>query len=232
MGETIVTKQGTPQSGAGQSSTGKGGSTSNLETFTKEQMRKLVSDALTEQGRKHKMELDPILKERDDLKSQLQTNTSNLAENKTEIERLQSKIDDLASTDPEKFNAVKELSIAREERRQMQAERRALDVEKQTHGERIKKADDFEREVSILKIVEEYDGGDAAKLSDLCSTLGVKAEEQIRKVADTFWSKKAAEPESVDSLNPYPGTTSGGSDRIGDLPPKQWEDALKKKMMK
>jgi len=224
MGETEVTTKDTLPAG-GQSSGGKEGSTSKQapETYTREQMQKFVSDALSEQGRKHKAELEPIVKERDGFKSQVEANTSDLEDNKAEVERLQTRVDDLASDDPDRFNAIKELKAAREERKQLQAEKRSLDADKQTHAERIKKADEVERDVAILGIAEEYEGVDAAKLTALCTTLNLKSEEQIRQAADTIWARKGTMPESpaTPSMKPYSGVTSGGSDNLGGMSPAE-----------
>jgi chromosome segregation ATPase len=238
MGETNVTTQGKSTVAT---SGGKEGSTSTQtpKTYTEEQVQKKLSDALAEQGRKHKAELEPIVKERDSFKSQLEANTSDLEANKSEIDKLQAKIDDLASNDPARFDAVKEMKALKTERDQLRADKRALDADKQaldadkqTHGERIKKAESFERETLIQGMVEDYEGGDFDKLKDFCETFDAKSEEQIRKVADKLWTKKAPEPPNSEAppVKPYTGMTNGGSEKIGDLPPKQWEEALKKKL--
>lgn len=210
MGETEENAQDTLPAG-GQSSGVKEGTTSTQtpETYTKGQVQKFVSDALAEQGRKHKSELDPIVKERDGLKSQIQNNTTDLEDNKNEMEKLQAKIDDLTSDDPDRFNAIKELKAAREERKQLQAERRTKETEWATNAERIKKAESLEAEVLILGIAEDYEGAGAEKLSSICSTLNATSEEQIRKVADTLWTKKTVElPETSPAV--YSGMTEGG----------------------
>ena len=219
----------TPLAKLGQSSQviTQGTSTQAPETYTREQLQKFRSDALAEQGRKHKAELELITKERDTFKNQLETNTAELegnkAEmegNKAEMEKLQVKLDALAEDDPAKFDIVKELKVAREERRQLQAEKRTLETEKKTHGERIKKAEDFEREVLIHEIVEDYKDADASRLMGICTLLNTKSEEQIRKVADTLWAKGTIEPETP-SLVPYSGKNEGGRKILGDLPPRE-----------
>ena len=210
-GETnVATKDTLPEKG--QSSDGKDGSTSKTpETYTKEQTQKLVSDALAEQGRKHKAELTPIVTERDTLKTQLEANTADLESNKTEMEELQAKIDDMASGDPTRYDAVKELKAAKEERKHLQVKERALEAEKRTHGERIKKAEDLEKEVLVLEIVEGYKDADAEKLTNAIvgfeTTFGIKvtSDEQIRKVADTLWTKKETE-----TPKGFSGVTEGG----------------------
>ena len=222
MSETTTATKGEPQATA-RTSKGKDGTTSTVtpESFTKEQVKKFVSDALAEQGRKHKAELDPIVKERDSFKSQCETNTRDLNDNKVEMEKQQAKIDDLASDDPARFDAIKELKAVREERKQLQAKERVFETEKQTHGERIKKAEELEREVLILEIVEDYEGATPDKLTDICTTLNIKSDEQIRKVADTLWSKKTTESSEseVPSVKPFSNKTTGGTSSLADLPP-------------
>ena len=224
MGETTLATKGDTQATA-QTSQGQDGNTSPQvpETYTREQVQKLLSDSRAEQGRKHKAELDLIIRERESFKVKAEGNISELESNKAEVEKLQAKFDNLASGDPEKFDVAKELKAVREERRQLQAEKRTLELEKQTHGERIKKAERFETEILIQGIAEGYENADAGRLTELCSTLDITTEERIRKVADTLWSPKGQEP-SMPEFPPMKadsGKTSGGSTNLGSLPPRE-----------
>ena len=217
MGETTLATKGDTQATA-QTSQGQDGNTSPQvpETYTREQVQKLLSDSRAEQGRKHKAELDLIIRERESFKVKAEGNISELESNKAEVEKLQAKFDNLASDDPEKFDVAKELKAVREERRQLQAEKR-------THGERIKKAERFETEILIQGIAEGYENADAGRLTELCSTLDITTEERIRKVADTLWSPKGQEP-SMPEFPPMKadsGKTSGGSTNLGSLPPRE-----------
>jgi len=230
MGETNVVVQGDPQVTA-QTSKGKEGSTSTQTptTYTKEQVQKFVSDALAEQGRKHKAELEPIITERDTLKSKL-TELSDIQDDRTDLQR---RIDELANDDPAKFNLVKKENELRERERKLNKDigerEKKLTESESKHAERIKKADSVEREASILEIVEGYENGDADRLGDAITTFettfGIKvtSDEQIRKVADTLWTKKATGPPKpeVPPLKPFSGTTDGGSEDTSNLSPRE-----------
>ncbi len=234
-GETTVVEQGTPLE-TGQSSDGKDGSTSQQTpgTFTKEQVRKLVSDALTEQGRKHKAEVEPIVKERDTLKAQIQSKDDDLKDIATERENLQTQLDELASGDPEKFNILKKDKELRERERELKTGKQALEAEKATHGEQVKLATDTLREISIWEITGEYEAGDPVKLKDLCDTLGTTSEEQIRKAADILWTKKQTESETpeIPPVIPYSGKTDGGADDTSKLSPREKIDLGIEKLKK
>jgi len=217
MGETTVATKGDTQATAQTSQRPDGNTSPQVpETYTREQVQKLLSDSRAEQGRKHKAELDLIIRERESFKVKAEGSISELESNKAEVEKLQAKFDNLASGDPEKFDVAKELKAVREERRQLQAEKR-------THGERIKKAERFETEILIQGIAEGYENADAGRLTELCSTLDITTEERIRKVADTLWSPKGQEP-SMPEFPPMKadsGKTSGGSTNLGSLPPRE-----------
>jgi len=221
MGETTETKGAPPVTG--QSSNVKEGSTSQPETYTREQIQKFVSDALAEQGRKHKSEFEPVAKERDTYKSQLQAKENELAGLSDERGELQKRIDELSSNDPEVFNLVKKDRELRERERQLKTGVQELEAEKQSHAERIKLADDTLREISIFEIASKYDGGNPVKLKDLCDTFGAKSEEQIIKVAENLWAKKLETPttEETQPIKPYSGVTSGGGIDINALSPDE-----------
>jgi len=203
----------------GQTSEGQKESTSILPgTYTREQMQKLVSDALAEQGRKHKDALEPIIKERDTFKSQADT----LEEKDAEIGRFEQLIDDLSSDDPQRFDAIEELKAAREERKQLLADRKAFETEQKAYGETVKVAQNTLREITIWEFAAEYEGGDPIKLKELCDTFEAKSDERIRQVADSLWGKKTTgEPSESLPMKTYSGITKGGSDGLGGLPAKE-----------
>ncbi|KKM22294.1 hypothetical protein LCGC14_1626770 [marine sediment metagenome] len=196
MGETKEEPKGTPPP-VGQSSEEKKGSTSPTEaTYTKVQLEKYKSDGLAEQGRTHKTEVNTLRQERD-----------RLSDVKDDREALQKQIDEMKSTDPEVYSLAKKEQELRERETQLTKGVRE-------HKERITRAESFEREISIQRIVEEYEGADFGKLKVLCETLDNSSEEQIRKVADTLWGKKFNPPASeTPSVSPaISGMTSGGEE--------------------
>lgn len=205
-------KKDTLQQEAGQSSTQtQETSTQTPETYTKEQTQKLLSDALAEQGRKHKAELTPITKERDDLKTQIQSKESELTDVASERDDIRKQLEELSGDDPQKFNLVAKDKELREQARKLKTERDALDSDKQAHQERIKLAEDTLREVTIWDITSKYEGGDPVRLKGLCDIMEASSEEQIQKVAETLWSKKTPDTPPTPPVKPYSGMTSGGT---------------------
>ncbi len=164
------------------------------------------------------------------LKSQIQNKDNELSDNDSEIEKLQAKFDDLASGDPTRFDAAKELKAAREERKQLKAERSVLATKEQTYGEVVKLAHDTLREISIWELAAEYENGDPVKLKELCATLEAKSDEQIRKAADILWTKKTTEPSvpATPGVKPYSGKTEGGGgggftrEQIANMPMEEY----------
>ena len=209
MGETNpVATPGNPPV-TGQTSDANNGSTSipPEATYTKVDLEKYASDALTEQGRRHKAEV-----------STLKSRLDELSDIKDDRESLQQRISELSSKDPEVFNLVKKEAELRDREKKLVSDTRL-------HEARIKKADDYERDVSITKIVEEFEGGDFDKLKGLCETFNSSSEEQIRRAAETLWTKKINLPPGTPPVppvttpqappsQPYSGMTSGGSEPL------------------
>lgn len=173
-------------------------------TYTKEDIERAVQLARMQDGRERKA----LETERDDLKVQVQTKDTELANITEAKKKLEEQIDDLSSDDPDKVNFVKKLKDLTVQEQSLTARLRKLDTDEQAYGERIKKAESLETEVLILEIVEDYESADAEKLSAICSTLNATSEEQIRKVAETLWTKKP-EP-TTPPIATLTGTTEGG----------------------
>ena len=178
---------------------------SSEKTYTKAEYEAAIHALQSESGRAR----TAIEKERDGLKTQLASVQSDIKDNDAEVEKLQSKLDSMASDDPGKFDLAKELKVAREERRQLRTDRATLETEKQSHAESVKLATDTLREIAIWDIAAEFDGGDPEKLKELCDVFESSSEEQVRKVAETLWVKKGAVP--ANSGKPPLKLDSGGS---------------------
>jgi len=175
--------------------------------YTQKQADALVHAAKSEGGRKVKAaEI-----ERDSYKSKLEVKESELADNATEIESLQAKFDDMAKEDPAKFDVAKELKSLREERKKLKADQTALATERQTYGEEVRVAKDTMREIRVWEIAAEYEGGDPVVLKNLCDTFEANTEEQIRKAADTIWTKPAEKETKLKAPKPYSGKSEGGT---------------------
>lgn len=218
----MVTGVAEPKAGdttelGGQSPPGKGGTPAGekVSQYTLAELEAAVQAAKSQGGREKKA----LETENATLKAQLQNKDTDLAANTAEIDKLQVKFDNLAKDDPEKFDIAKELKLAREDRKQLRTDRQALEAEKVTHGEQVKLATDTLREISIWEIATEYEASDPVKLKDLCETFTATSEEQIRKVADTLWGKKAEAKSGVVKL--YSGQSSGGSEDFTGLSPRE-----------
>lgn len=163
-------------------------------TYTKEQLQGHTRDALMEQGRKHTATVKI-----------LQGKVDELSGVQDDREALKAQIAELSSKDPEVFNLAK---------KEQELRGRETELKKgiREHSERIGKADKFEREVIIQKVVEDYEGGDFTKLKGLCESFNVSSEDQIRTAADSLWSKPFVPPVPEPAVKPYSGVTSGGEE--------------------
>src|SRR3990167_10491014 len=176
--------------------------------YSQTQANLLLHAAQSEWGRQR----TALEKDRDTYKSQAEKQQSDLADNAKDIEALQTKLDDMSSDDPQKFDVAKELKAAREERKQLKADRVALEDEKRT----LEPYKQEKRTRDIFDIAQEYEVDNYDKLYDLCDVTGANSEEQIRKIADTLWLKRGAEEEATKEKKPkapkpFSGKSDGGS---------------------
>lgn len=233
-----------------QSSTSEKESTSQVPVpYTKDTQDKAVSDALAEQGRKHKEALEPITQERDTFKSQAEQaareakeTTDAHEETKGRIVDLETDLEQAIGEDGEQIDIQKIKKDLREERvkarQEAKDEREAIaELKKTAEAEReewagtVAEAQAFRFDSDLTKLMNDYDGDVAVnftKLKTACDKAGVKTKEGAQAIAETFMVKKVEEPELVNDS----GVTSGSKDRLGDLPPEQWAKALEEKMSK
>ena len=176
----------------------------------------LVHTAKSEAGRDAKT----VEVERDTLKAQITTKESELEDIVAERESLNKQIDDLASHDPDRFNLVKKGRELRERERKVEAERQALEADKQVHSDRLTRLEKVERDISILEIIDDYENAAPEKLTDLAETFGVKTKEQLIKIANSLWTKKAEKP-APPSMTVDSGVTSGGASDFSALSPRE-----------
>ncbi len=180
--------------------------------YTEAEHKKAVEDAIAQYGDRIKRErIDPIAKELETFKLQVQNKDTDIADNTAEIDRLQARIDDMASNDPERYDANKEFKAAKEERKQLKLERRSLQEKELTYGERIKGVESIEREALIQGLIKDYEGGDLDKLKKISETTAATSEVKIREIADTIGSKRApVRVPTTPVLNPASSKTLGG----------------------
>jgi len=146
---------------------------------------KRVSDALAEQGRRHKSALTAA-----ERRTEGKVNES-LAELKSENEKLQAALDDMAADDEDK-NRLKKLL------RENKQEQENLKKLKQDWEPRIAKAEEWETTNLCAEIAGDYEGGDPIRLGRLAARVklldGEDKADAIRDIADNLWSKKSAKP--------------------------------------
>jgi len=183
------------------------------KTYTQAEVDKVKEDAVHDALMKRGRDWKTLEDEKNSLSNQLKELQS--TKSKLEIQ-----LDELANENPDKFNVVKKyreldeterrLNQEREEHNsRIRQERETMDAERQTHQAAIQMALSAQREIDAFDIAEEFQGGDAARLKDLAEIMGKNSKEDIRKIAETLWTRKdtaeANPPLKLDS-----GLTIGG----------------------
>lgn len=179
---------------------------------------KAVREATGKQGKEHKLILDTITKERDELKTRASTAESKIQSIEDERKSLREQIEDLTSGDPEKFNLIKKERELRDKEAKYKVDLQAWETEKQSYNERISRTEEREKAMTIFDVAAEYENPQPDMLSDkvkeLEGKLGVKitTEEQIRSVAEILWGESGDNkpPENKEPMKTYSGTTEGG----------------------
>jgi len=221
------------------------------QTITLEEHRKGIEDAVAQYGDKVKQEkIDPIAKERDTFKAQVEQLRSDAEEATTAREESEKRISELetdletATESEPDFAEIqkikKELRTEREKARQEARDekkanaelKRTLEAEREQWAGTVAEAQAAKFEVDVFEISEEYvdeSGKDIKpeRLKALCEKAGQTKREDIQALADVLWAKKGKE--KVPVLEGDSGVTSGGSENLSGLSPRQKiERGLKK----
>ena len=233
-GETNATVQDSAQVKTDQTSAAKDGSTSQEtpRTYTEAEVRKQVSDALADAGRRHKSELEPILKERDTFKSEAaqarkdaENATSTLNDTKENIESLEKDLETLSETNPDSAEIIKLKKEIRAEKNKLTQDakaekeavaelRKTLEKEREDFAGEVSEARAMKFEVDVFEVAEDFEGGDSARLKALCEKAGKMKRSEIEDLAGVLWTKKAAKVEETEpALKRDSGVTNGGSHR-------------------
>ena len=244
MGEIAEATKDAAQATDRTSTSEKESTSSTPVTYTKDTEKKAVSDALAEQGRKHKETLDPVIKERDTFKSQAEQATKDATDaheaTKGRIADLEADLEEAIGEDETllDINKIrKELRTEKEILRQeVKDEKDAVaELRKTTEAERLEWAETvadaqvFKFDGELAKLVDEYEGDVTAnftKLKTTCDKAGIKTKEGAEAIAETFLTKKVEVPNVIDDS----GVTHGGSDRLSDLPIKERMEELDKRV--
>ncbi|KKN65902.1 hypothetical protein LCGC14_0477190 [marine sediment metagenome] len=223
-------------------------STSKPQTYTEATQKKAISDALAEQGRKHKEALEPIAKERDTFKSQAEQATKDAKDaidaheaTKGRIADLEADLEQAIGEDADLLDIKKlktDLRAERDKSRQEARDERGAiaELKKTAEAERLEwagtvaEAQAFKLDGELARVVDEYEGDvttNFTKLKAACDKAGIKTKEGAEAIAETFLVKKAEEP---DVLNDS-GANSGGKDFLSNLPMKERMEELNKRVL-
>lgn len=192
-------------------------------TYTEETQRKAVSDALAEQGRVHKAELEPITQERNTLKTQTEQATTRLEDTNIRVKDLEKDLDDAIGEDADLRDIAKIKQALRAERDQARLdvraekeaaveERRLAREEREANAGLVADAQAFKFDGELARLVDEYDGDTTAnfnKLKVACDKAGIKTKEGAEAIAELSFTKKAEEPDLLDESGVTTGVGSG-----------------------
>lgn len=233
MGETAKAEQDTPSAGAGQSSGGKGGTTSKDKgkLYTVAEIDKIKSDSAAEAGRKRVAAEG----ERDSLTQDLESTRSRLDSLEKEVN--ESRLAE-ARNDPEALRIYqREQAIVKRERAVGDKERDVTSRESALKDERV--AIDKDKSVVSIAYIAAKHGLDAEKLE----SFGISDPEALKKVAEELAAAKPPEPgkgegegegEGEEEFTPDSGEGTGGgaealtAEAIEKMPIASVEKAIEK----
>jgi len=197
-------------------------------SITLEEHRKAIEDAIAQYGDRIKKEkIDPIAKERDSFKTQVEQFKSQAEEATITLKETESRISDLESdlevategnADFAEIQKIKKDLRAERERARQEARtekeanaelKKTLEAEREEWAGTVAEAQAAKFEVDVFEIAEEYEGGDSERLKALCEKAGQKKREDIQAIADLIWTKKG-----IPTLVGDSAVSSGGKGEI------------------
>lgn len=232
MADETVTKEADPTQD-GQDSLKKAESSSKDPiTYTEEEHKKAIEDAIAQYGDKVKQEkIDPIISERDTFKTQAEEArkdakdaADNLEDTRNEITDLKADLEEAIGEDETLLDIKKIRTELREKETKLRQEvrdekdavaeiRKTAEAEREEWAGTVAEAKAFKFDGEIAKVVDEYDGDVTANFSKLKTALdkaGVKTKEGAEAIAETFLTKKGVEPEILNDS----GITTGGTESL------------------
>ncbi len=178
----------------GKSSTATKDPSTTTQTYTQEQVEKLVN----ERHSKLDKTIAQLTKERDSFKASHDSLSAQFAD-------LQRRIDEVDEAkykdDPDQLDIFQRRKKLLAEQAALKAERDALAKEKQDNAERLAKAAEVEWDGTVLEIATAAKG-DAAKLKEKAAQYGITDAGKLRGLASDLWPA---------GITPDSGQTSGGS---------------------
>ena len=174
------------------------------KTYTEKELRDAVKSA---EGR--------AAKDVSTYKSQAETTLKALQSLQVEKGKLQELLDE----DPDKASLVKKMRDLEARDQTLNDKMAAHDSEWDDKQEALKELAESKLKSAVSEIVKEYDGVDQAKLQkevDRQSAKGILVTEQdIRDIADTFWTKKASPEEAEEeAIVPPVNMRDGGNTKL------------------
>ena len=203
------------------------------QTYTQEQLDKIVEATIRERHAKLDKQIDSLTKERDGIKVQLEKAVSEATAIKEEtqgkIAELESDLEEAVKGDADAADVQKLKKALRDEKSQLAkdakvekeaiaAEKEALTKEREEWAETVTKAQETVFEQDVIDIAGEYAGDDIKKsieysdtLKTLCDKAGIKTKEGAKEMAEVLW-KKSEEKSKEEPMVADSGVSKGGGD--------------------
>ena len=201
--------------------------TTSEPTYTPDQLRKAISNALATQGGTLGRERDTFKSQAETVASKLKEAQETITELQTTADQLREDIETLGSEDPEGTGKLSkrlkdlDATIKAAKAKENAADTRVKEMEDQMkpYAEIVDFALGVTLETSIYEVSEEYRDGNADTLIELCEQMGVKGDKDkeqlkvtIRKVADILWAKKTLKTKEPVLVGDSGMTKGGGID--------------------
>jgi len=204
------------------------------KTYTEDEHRKGIEDAIAQYGDRIKQEkIDPITKERNAFKTQVEQLTSDAEDAATAREESENRVSELEADLETATEGVPDLDEIRKLKKELRAERekarqeakdekkanaelkRTLEGEREEWAGTVAEAQAAKFEVDVFEVSEEYvdeagKGIKSERLKALCEKAGVKKREDIQGLADVLWTKKGQKKEPVLVEEPDSAVSDGG----------------------
>lgn len=192
------------------------------KVYSEAEVKKLLNDAYSMAGSKHKAELDIIVGERDKHKAELQSIKGNMANTQSLLDAIKKEMEDLSSDDPEKADYLKKYKELQNDKLKLLDEQKTLNTEKQAWQVSLQELRNTEREIAIWEIAAEYPENDPVILKTLCDVAKLSDAESIKALASTLWTKNKTEVEENEKgIHIDSAITSGGGPDLNKMTPDE-----------
>ena len=213
MNDPEGTNQDELQQKAGQTSQGTEGTSQQdiPETLTREAAKKLVSDALSKQGRALKAARTEAQQYKT-AQTKLESEVSETRERMSDIQRcIDEAEEEEAKGTPESLRLYQRQKQLREQETRLKDERRQLEKERTDHASELTSAKEAKAEMAIISAAVEHHV-DIGKFKEKVQKLGLTTEEQISELAETLAGQATSDGDNGKKKIPVgdSGKTIGG----------------------